>query len=135
MRKKQSYYRIKSGVRSGLEDKFKSLLEDMSIPFKYEEDQLKYIVPEKEHKYTPDFFLTDKGFFIETKGRFVSADRQKHLLIKKQHPEVEIRFIFSNPNATLDKRSQTTYGKWCEKNGYAYCSIRDKETIEQWLTS
>ena len=133
MRKKQNFYRIKSGTRSGLEDKFKAFLEHHGEEFTYEENVLSYVVPEKKHRYTPDFFLTKRGFYIETKGRFVSADRQKHLLIKEQHPEIEIRFIFSNPNATLDKRSKTTYGMWCEKNGYRYCSIKDHEVIRSWL--
>jgi N-acetylmuramoyl-L-alanine amidase len=42
------------------------------------------------------------GIIIESKGRFLTADRQKHLLIKQQHPQLDIRFVFqrsANPIA------------------------------------
>ena len=39
------------------------------------------------------------GIIIETKGRFTAADRRKHLLVRKQHPHLDIRFVFENSNA------------------------------------
>jgi hypothetical protein len=71
--------------------------------------------------YTPDFVLPN-GIIIETKGRFTVADRRKHLLIKKQHPKLDIRFVFENENNKLRKGSKTSYGKWCEKNDFLYCT-------------
>jgi hypothetical protein len=51
-------------------------------------------------------------------------------MVKQQHPELDIRFVFSNPKAKLYKGSKTTYGKWCEKNGFLYA----KETIPiEWI--
>ena len=54
--------------------------------------------PQKVHTYTPDFYLPKQKIFIETKGLFTSADRQKMRLVKEQHPDLDIRFIFNNSN-------------------------------------
>ena len=87
------------------------LLETEGVPFSYEDTFLYY---DKRHRYHPDFHLTDKDIFIEVKGWFLPVDRAKHLLIKAQHPEVDIRFAFQNPNAKLRKGSKTSYADWCE---------------------
>jgi hypothetical protein len=67
---------------------------------------------------------------IETKGRFVTADRQKHLLIKAQHPDRDIRFVFSNSKARISKTSATTYSAWCAKYGFKFA---DKRIPQEWL--
>lgn len=86
--------------------------------------KLSYIKPATEHKYTPDFILPN-GIVIETKGQFDSDDRKKHLLLKQQYPEMDLRFVFANPNTKLRKGSPTSYAMWCEKNGFLY----SKKTI------
>lgn len=78
-----------------------------------------YTIPATDHIYTPDFVLPN-GIIIEAKGLFETDDRQKHLLVKKQYPHLEIRFVFSNPNTKIYKGSKTTYAAWCEKHGYMY---------------
>jgi hypothetical protein len=78
------------------------------------------VKPATQHIYTPDFRLPN-GIFIETKGRFVLEDRKKHLLIKQQSPELDIRFVFQNAKNKLRKGSKTTYADWCTKNGFQYC--------------
>ncbi|MQR02362.1 hypothetical protein [Glaciimonas soli] len=65
-----------------------------------------------------------------SKGRFLTADRQKHLLIKQQHPELDIRFVFSRSKTTISKTSKTTYGDWCLKYGFKYA---DKSIPDAWL--
>lgn len=111
----------KSGYRSGLEESVSKDLEALSVPFEYEKYKIKYKIPEKEHTYTPDFKLPN-NIFIETKGVFTPEDRQKHLLIKEQHPEIDIRFVFQNPGTKLNKRSKTTYADWCKKHGFQYAA-------------
>jgi hypothetical protein len=101
----------------------------MRIPYKYEEKVVSYTVPESKHKYTPDFELPN-GIIIETKGRFVTADRKKHLLVKEQHPELDIRFVFSNPRAKISKVSKTTYADWCDKFGFKYSA---KMIPQEWI--
>lgn len=120
---------IKHGYRSGLEDKVAKALEAQGIDPKYEEFKIKYKVPERIATYTPDFRLPN-GIFVETKGRFVVADRQKHLLIKAQQPELDIRFVFSNSKTKISKGSKTTYADWCDKHGFTYA---DKEIPKEWL--
>lgn len=108
------------GFRSGLEERVaEELKQALGRPVEYETVIVPYEKPAKKSRYTPDFRLPN-GTIIETKGRFVTADRQKHLLIKQQHPDLDIRFVFSNPNARISKQSQTTYADWCTKNGFAY---------------
>ena len=120
---------IKHGWRSGLEEKVANALTEAGIPFTYEKTKVKYIKPASEHQYTPDFVL-DNGIIIETKGLFTAIDRQKHMLVKRQHPHLDIRFVFSNSKQKLNKGSRTTYGMWCEKNGYQYA---DKMIPEHWI--
>lgn len=128
--KKQKAVGRKHGYRSGLEDKVAKALEALGIDPKYEEYKIKYKVPERTATYTPDFQLPN-GIFVETKGRFVVADRQKHLLIKAQQPELDIRFVFSNSKAKISKGSKTSYADWCDKYGFIYA---DKAIPEEWLS-
>lgn len=108
------------GFRSGLEDKVAAeLATACGVPVPYEQTTIRYSKPAKESRYTPDFQLPN-GIFIETKGRFVTADRQKHIAVKAQHPQLDIRFVFSNPNTRISKTSKTTYAKWCDDHGFKY---------------
>ena len=128
MRKKKKSV-IKISFRSGLEEHVADQLDQLGVAFEYETLVIKFTRPEKMHRYTPDFILPN-GIIIETKGRFLTKDRQKHLLVKKQHPDLDIRFVFSNPNQRISKTSKTTYAKWCNTNGFEYA----KQTIPTtWL--
>lgn len=120
---------LKHGWRSGLEEDVAKALTSAGVPFTYEEMKIKYIKPASEHQYTPDFVL-DNGIIVETKGRFLIADRKKHMLIKRQQPHLDIRFVFSNSSQKLNKGSRTTYAQWCVKNGFEYA---DKTIPEHWI--
>lgn len=109
------------GHRSGLEDKIATQIKNIENKEVYEKSYLVYTVPAKEHQYTPDFQLAN-GILIEAKGLFDVADRHKHLLIKKQYPNLDIRFVFQNPKNKIYKGSKTTYADWCEKNGFKYAT-------------
>lgn len=121
--------RLTSGFRSGLEEKIASDLEDRKVPFEYETKKIKYTVPSREATYTPDFHLPN-GVIVEGKGIFDVEDRQKHLLIKEQHPELDIRFVFTRSSAPIRKGSPTTYASWCEKHGFKYA---DKVIPQAWV--
>ena len=129
---KRRRHAIANGYRSGLEETVSRQIADAGLPVSYEEDKIEYVWPERTSKYTPDFKLPKVGgfFFVETKGRFVTADRHKHLLIKKQKPEIDIRFVFSNANAKIYKGSPTTYSGWCEKHGFRWAN---KHIPVEWL--
>ena len=120
---------IENGFRSGLEDRNAKLLLKYGVGVSYEEHTLEYPQPLKLRKYTPDFIL-DNGIVIETKGRFVTADRQKHLLIKAAHPDLDLRFVFSNPHQTISKQSKTTYAMWCDHKGFRWAK---EEIPDAWI--
>ncbi len=123
-------YRL--GFRSGLEDRVSHQITEAGLELLYETDKIGYVVPARDAKYTPDFKLPKKGgfFYIETKGLWTVQDRARHLLIQKQHPDLDIRFVFSNQNAKLYKGSPTTYAMYCEKHGFRYAS---KLIPDDWL--
>lgn len=120
---------LKHGFRSGLEEAIGLQHQQLGIPVRFEEVKLRFIQPSKWRTYTPDFILPN-GIIIESKGRFLSGDRQKHLWIQKQHPNMDIRFIFSNSNQRISKQSKTTYRMWCQKNGFMFA---DKLIPEEWI--
>tara|TARA_R100001594_G_scaffold110166_1_gene144887 strand:- start:3279 stop:3692 length:414 start_codon:yes stop_codon:yes gene_type:complete len=121
---------LKYGFRSGLEISISEELDANKVKYQYEKVKLTYVKPQKAHTYTPDFYLEAHDFYIETKGLFTSADRQKMRLIKEQHPEKDIRIIFSNSRSRISKKSKTTYAMWCEKYGFKYA---DKHIPLEWL--
>jgi hypothetical protein len=121
---------LKHGFRSGLEEQIATKLRTLSVEYEYEKRKLNYVKPQKAHTYTPDFYLPNKNIYIETKGYFTTADRQKMKLIKEQHPELDIRFVFSNSKNRISKKSKTTYGMWAEKYGFPYA---DKTIPKEWL--
>ena len=120
----------KYGFKSGLEENISQQIEGKGIKVEYETEQVSYIIPASEHNYHPDFKLPN-GIRIETKGRFVLADRKKHLLVKEQNPNLDIRFVFSNSKNKINKKSKTTYGDWCDKHGFKYA---DKEIPDSWFS-
>ena len=87
---------------------------------RYEEFKIKW-TDVRFRVYTPDFVL-DNGIIIETKGLLTSEDRRKHTEVQKQHPELDIRFVFTNERSKLYKGSKTTYAMWCEKNNLKYAT-------------
>lgn len=121
---------LKHGWRSGLEEQLGEQLKQARAPHEYEKLEIEYIQPAKKRKYTPDFILLDNGIIVESKGRFVTADRQKHLLVQDQFPDLDLRFVFSNPNQRISKQSKTTYAMWCESQGFKYAK---KFIPEAWL--
>ena len=110
---------LRAGYRSGLEDKLAKQITEAGQVVRFETIKVRYTVPQKDHTYTPDFPL-DNGIIIEGKGIFEAQDRAKHLLIKAQYPELDIRFVFSRASAPITKGSKTTLADWCKKYGYKF---------------
>jgi hypothetical protein len=99
----------------------------VGAPFDYETLKLKYT---RECVYTPDFILPN-GVIIEAKGYWLPADRTKHLRVRECNPEMDIRFCFQNAHNTLNKKSKTTYGDWCDKHGFLWAH---KTIPKEWIT-
>lgn len=121
---------LKYGFRSGLEERIADELKAQGVAFQFEELTVEYLRPARKAKYTPDFVLLNNGIVIETKGRFVTADRQKHLQVKESHPGLDIRFVFSNSRSRISKKSTTTYADWCQRHGFKFA---DKTVPAAWL--
>ena len=118
----------KYGYRSGLELSVGESLKEKGIRFQYE--NLKIEWEDLAYRtYTPDFILPN-GIIIETKGMFTAADRRKHVLIQRQHPELDIRFVFESSKRKLRKGAKSTYGEWCNRYGFRYY---DRIIPEEWL--
>lgn len=128
-KKSSSWVARKYGFKSGLEENISIQIESKGIKVEYESEKVSYTIPASQHTYNPDFKLPN-GIFVETKGRFVAADRKKHLLVKAQNPTLDIRFVFSNSKNKISKASKTTYGDWCDKNGIIYA---DKVIPDSWF--
>lgn len=114
-RKRGFRERVDKSVRSNFEARIKSNLKKQGVYFEYEAVAYPYTVT---HKYTPDFILSN-GVIIEAKGLFLPEDRTKHLKIKEQHPELDIRFLFQK-DQWLTKSKKTKYSTWCQKHGFKY---------------
>lgn len=127
---------LKHGFKSGLEDRVNDELTDSDLVacVEYESMVLAYEAPAKQHKYTPDFIVTTRSgklLIIETKGRWLLADRKKMALVIEQHPDLDIRMVFTNPRTKISKGSPTSYGDWCDKLGIPYAT---KSVPEEWLS-
>ena len=119
---------IKGRYRSGLEKEVAAYLRKTQKKVRYEVlkvewEDLRY------RTYTPDFVL-DNGIIIETKGIFDSDDRPKHREIQRQHPELDIRFVFSNAKAKLYKGAKSRYFNWCEQHKFQWAN---RVIPEEWL--
>ena len=119
---------LRAVYRSGLEQDTAKFLKERGVKFTYEEFKIKWVDP-KTKTYTPDFVL-ENGIIIETKGRFISPDRAKHLAVRDQYPDLDIRFVFTNSKTKLYKGSKTTYGMWCDRYGFKYA---DRVIPNAWL--
>jgi hypothetical protein len=128
MNGKQFHAAMKHGYRSGLEIKVKDYLKEHKVKFKYEAIKIEW-EDLMYRTYTPDFVLPN-GLIIEVKGLFTAGDRRKHLAIKKQHPNLDIRFVFESSKRKLSKGAKSTYATWCEKNKFLYA---DRIVPKDWL--
>ena len=105
---------------------FKSLPADS---VEYESVKLKYVIPASNHTYTPDFHIPSTNIWIETKGIWSQADREKMLLIKEQHPDKRIIMVFMKANCPIRKGSKTTVSAWAEKNGLEWMTVQEAQEL------
>ena len=57
-------------------------------------------------------------------------DRKKHLLVKEQNPELDIRLVFQSAKSKLRKGSKTTYADYCDKHGIRWA---EKIIPQAWI--
>jgi len=108
--------------RSKLEHRVSEQLDKLDVKYEYENKEYKidYTVPATKRSYLPDFILqhpAGETIYIEVKGIWDYQDRYKHLLIKQQHPDLDIRFVFQRAGQRIRRSSKTTYRDICEGSG------------------
>ena len=115
--------------RSNFEIQVCKPLIDKNIFFEYESLKIPFVIPQSLHNYVPDVVLYN-GIILEIKGLLTLANREKHMYIRKQFPELDIRFILQNSKTKLYKGSKTTYAKWLDKNKFLWA---EKEIPISWI--
>lgn len=106
-----------------------SLLDEAGIEFAYEGKKIPYDVPARTAKYLEDFGISGTNIILEYKGWFGrngAKERQKFVLLKEQHPHLDIRFVFTDANKKITKTSPTTYAKWADDHGFKWCVINQR---------
>lgn len=114
--------------RSDYELRVAKFLSEQGIKYEYEAHKLVYYP--KPKTYTPDFYLPDSDIYVEAKGFFSPADRQKMLLVIKDNPLLDIRMLFLRASNKLNRSSKTTYGSWCDKHSILWA---DGQVPLEWL--
>ena len=125
---------LKHGYKSGLELTVSEQIKNTEYDLKYETETLNYIVPERKAKYTPDFVFVKRNneiMYIETKGRWTTADRTKMKHVLASNPGIDIRMVFQNPGQKITKGSPTTYEAYALKLGIKH--VAKKEIPAEWL--
>ena len=101
--------------RSGLENDVAAYLKKHQKKVRYERLKIEW---------------EDLRYRTYTKGICDVEDRRKHLAVRRQHPELDIRFVFSNCKAKLYKGSKTRYCDWCDKYDFKW---EHRIIPEDWL--
>jgi hypothetical protein len=131
--------KLEPAYRSGLEKNIAAQLEAEGVTFEFDKHTFEYDVPARKAKYTPDFkvgsiVIESKGAFGYGPGRFSgdpAKERQKLLLVKAQHPDIDLRIVFQRASTKIYKGSPTTYAKWATDNGFLWA---DKGSIPpEWI--
>lgn len=133
-----------NGYRSGLELRVAEYLTKIGVKFEFEKHVIEYSRPQKypcsecgcklvTKPYTPDFWLPDYGFFIETKGKFLPYDRTKMKCVKQQHPEIDLRIHFMRNNP-LKLKTLHSYGDWADAHGYMWHVDKNGIIDPKWLS-
>lgn len=138
--------KLKKRFRSSLEERIADQLDEAGIEYNYEGLTVPYSVPARDAKYLADFPIPNTEIIIEGKGNFgvgggfrgrfsnmkenSTKERQKFALLKEQHPEFDIRFIFTRASAPIYKGSPTTHAKWAEDHGFKWA---EKKLPPAWI--
>ncbi len=101
--------------KSGFERTVDANLKSRGVEYTYETLELPYVL---NGTYHPDFILAN-GIIIEVKGKLDQQSKRKMIAIRKQYPELDIRFLLMEANKKVPGTKQT-HEKWCDRNGYLW---------------
>ena len=108
-------------LKNDFEKSGERFLKKKKIKFKYEERRIPYVIA---GHYIPDFTIwTPLGeIILEFKGYLRPETKRKMVAVRRQHPELDIRFVF------YSKRKEQI--RWAERYGFKWAI---KEIPEEWL--
>lgn len=122
-------------MKSKEEVGFAQMCDKLGIPWMYESEKFQWAPPLR--KYTPDFSLDKKTggkMHIENKGYLRVQDITKMRNVRKQYPDLDIRFVFSRADKPLGPvrkdGTRQTHGGWAKANGYQYA---EKFLPAEWM--
>lgn len=113
------------GYKSGFERTLSVQLAQSNVKWTYETLELPYVL---SRTYNPDFIL-ENGIIIEAKGLLDRDSKAKMAAVKKQYPDLDIRFVFMYADKKVPGSKQT-HGQWATKNGFPWA---DGRIPEEWL--
>lgn len=87
-----------NSFKSKLEEQVWKILKSNFSSVKYEPDKFKYIQPEKERMYIPDFRTGRRKIYLEAKGKLDLDTRQKMVWFRDCNPNTTVIFLFMNPD-------------------------------------
>jgi len=116
--------------KSKLEEKVWAVLKKEFSAVKYEPQRFKFIQPEVERTYIPDFKTGRSNIFIEAKGKLDLETRKKMVWFRDSNPTIRIIFLFMYRDNKITKRSKTTYAMWATDNGFEWLDFR-----KDWLNA
>jgi len=107
--------------RNEFEKSIERFLKKKKVKFKYEREKIPYVIA---GHYIPDFIIETKlgTVYVEAKGYLRPEAKRKMVAVKRQHPEMDIRFVF------YSRRSSQI--KWADKHGFKWAI---KEVPTEWL--
>ena len=114
--------------KSGFERTIVANLKSRGVDFKYENIKLPYVL---ERVYNPDFDLSQFGFILEAKGLLDRDSKAKMVAVKKQYPQLDIRFLFMQADKKIPGSKQT-HAQWADKNGFPWA---EGTVPDEWLTT
>lgn len=104
------------GFKSAFERSIAAALTSHKVKWAYEDTKVQYVL---NGEYNPDFHLLDSDVFVEAKGLLDRESKRKMLAVKRQHPELDIRFLFMDANKKIPGSKQT-HGQWATKNEFIW---------------
>lgn len=125
MKKRKAKQQQNSFYRSGLEKEFADNF--AGCGFEYEPYSIAYTM---HRNYKPDFVVGN--YLIECKGFFRVGDTLKYKSIRDSIDQ-ELVFILSDPNKKVRKGSKLSMGQWCEKEGFAYFTVKDVKQVRNYI--
>jgi excinuclease UvrABC helicase subunit UvrB len=116
----------RGGFRSVFERTLDTQLKSSGVAYDYEKAKVPYIL---SYNYIPDFYIPKTGIYIEAKGYLRSADQIKMRAVKRQHPNLDIRFVFMEATKKVPY-TKSTHAQWAERHGFPWAEGR---IPEEWL--